>query len=147
MKRLSLNRNKTGKKQNDSQQQPRKISSFFFKTPDQASKKDEEGDDMIENTPEAVVAQPGDAEVSKKRKLFKLKAHSSKVGNLFGASTTSLISGNLDKKASKIQDQFVDSSDILFSEVECIILIQTGTVQVNNYEIVVKFVHISHNLT
>ena len=32
------------------------------------------------------------------------------------------------KKASKIQDQFVDSSDILFSEVECIILIQTGTV-------------------
>ena len=62
----------------------------------------EEGDDMIENTPEAVVAQPGDAEVSKKRKLFKLKAHSSKVGNLFGASTTSLISGNLDKKASKI---------------------------------------------
>ena len=59
-------------------------------------------DDMIENTPEAVVAQPGDTEVSKKRKLFKLKAHSSKVGNLFGASTTSLISGNLDKKASKI---------------------------------------------
>ena len=107
MKRLSLNRNKTGKKQNDSQQQPRKISSFFFKTPDQASKKDEdklveEGNDMIENTPEAVVAQPVDAEVSKKRKLFKLKAHSSKVGNLFGASTTSLISGNLDKKASKI---------------------------------------------
>ena len=82
MKRLSLNRNKTGKKQNDSQQQPRKISSFFFKTPDQASKKDEEGDDMIENTPEAVVAQPGDAEVSKKRKLFKLKAHSSKVGDI-----------------------------------------------------------------
>ena len=112
MKRLSLNRNKTSKKQDESQPQHRKISSFFFKTPDQAPKTpdqkskqvlNEEEEDMIENTPEPVIApHPGDAEVSKKRKLFKLKTHASKTSNLFGTSTTSLISGNLDKKVSKV---------------------------------------------
>ena len=130
MKKLSLNRNKTSKKQNESQpKQQSKISSFFvFKTPEQAAKKEEdEANDMIENTPEAE-----EEVINKKRKLFKLKKHGSRVGGLLGLmteqlasrsdvldhlpkttttttgglfakSTTSLIAaGNLDKKATKV---------------------------------------------
>ena len=101
MKKLSLNRNKTSKKQNESQpKQQSKISSFFvFKTPEQAAKKEEdEANDMIENTPEAE-----EEVINKKRKLFKLKKHGSRVGGLFAKSTTSLIAaGNLDKKATKV---------------------------------------------
>ena len=99
MKRLSLNRN--GNKNSNSGQQ-HKISSFFssknpvFKTPEVTAKKrdleDEHDKDVVEGTPESE---------SKKRRLFKMKKRSSKLG-LFMASTTSLISGNLDKKATKV---------------------------------------------
>ena len=99
MKKLSLNRKKNSKTQNESQsQQQPKISSFLnvFKTPEQAAKK-EEANDMIENTPEAE-----EEVVNKKRKLFKRNLHGSRVGRLFANSTTSLIAGNLDKKATKV---------------------------------------------
>ena len=100
MKRLSLNRN-GNKNANNGQQQ--KISNFFssknpvFRTPEvSAKKRDHEDDyhdkDVVEGTPESD---------TKKRRLFKMKKRSSKLG-LFMASTTSLISGNLDKKASKV---------------------------------------------
>ena len=90
MKRLSLHRGSSKKGHGDRQQQ-QKISSFFtanvFKTPEVANKREHnEGNDdkdMIESTPESE---------SKKRKLFKLKKRSSKLG-LLVASTTSLIAG------------------------------------------------------
>lgn len=105
MKRLSLNRSK--KQQNASQNSAgqAKISSFFdvFKTPE--SKKENalkavvNEDVIIENTPE----KKDDNALMKKRKLFKLKKQTSKVGAaLFGSSTASLISGNLDTKATKV---------------------------------------------
>ena len=95
MKRLSLNRNKDrNKKQNESQHQS-KISSFFGLKSPEPSKKDV-ADDMIENTPD-ITATVEDGAVNKKRKLFKLKKHGSKATNLFAASTTSLIAGNLNR--------------------------------------------------
>ena len=103
MKRLSLNRNGTKNGGNSGQQQ--KISSFFssknpvFRTPEvsAAKKRDHEDTDhhdkdVVEGTPESE---------TKKRRLFKMKKRSSKL-SLFMASTTSLISGNLDKKATKV---------------------------------------------
>lgn len=97
MKRLSLNRNK---KDGPKQPQQQKISSFFdaFRTPEakKADKKDDKKDnEIIENTP------PAPEENLKRRKLFKLKKQTSKVG-LFVASTTSLLGGNLDRKATKV---------------------------------------------
>ena len=82
MKKLSLNRHKKSNEQT-------KISNFFdvFKTPE-AQKVHVK--DMIENTPEE----------NRKSKLSRLRKQSSK---LFGtASTTSLISGNLDKKVTTV---------------------------------------------
>ena len=87
MKRLSLNRHK--KSSNDDKQA--KISNFFFKSPEPAPIKE----DVIPKTPE-------DENFAKKRKLFKLKKHTSKVAFFGGASTTSVVAGNLDTKASKV---------------------------------------------
>lgn len=106
MKRLSLSRNKKSHpKKEDRQQQ--KISSFFgggganvFKTPEVVKNRDENRQadkDFIEGTPES----SSDENTKKKRRLFKLKKRSSKLG-LLVASTTSLIAGNLDKKATKV---------------------------------------------
>ena len=120
MKRLSLNRSKKSAPKEDRQQQ--KISSFFsgrassnaapsdvFKTPEtvKGSKKgqdDHEDKDIIEGTPE-----------EKKRKLFKLKKRSSKLG-LLVASTTSLLAGNLDKKATKVHSPPKDKKRCLSPE-------------------------------
>ena len=107
MKRLSLSRNKKAHPKEDRQQQ--KISSFFgsganvFKTPETVVKRRDENreaadKDFIEGTPEGSSV---DDNTKKKRRLFKLKKRSSKLG-LLVASTTSLIAGNLDKKATKI---------------------------------------------
>ena len=107
MKRLSLSRNKKSHPKEDRQQQ--KISSFFgggganvFKTPEVVKNRDENRQaqadkDFIEGTPES----SSDENTKKKRRLFKLKKRSSKLG-LLVASTTSLIAGNLDKKATKV---------------------------------------------
>ena len=52
--------------------------------------------ELIENTPE------NETELAtKKRRLFKLKKQTSKVGRLF-SSTTSVVSGNLEKKATEV---------------------------------------------
>ena len=82
------------------QQKHDKISSFFgLKSPEPP--KEDVGDDMIENSPEvAVSAEEGG--ISKKRKLFKLKKNCSKARDLFAASTTSLIAGNLNRQATKV---------------------------------------------
>ena len=91
MKKLSLNR-KHKKPHDDEPPHQRKISSFFekFKTPETPKENDAE---YVANTPEA--------HETKKRKLSKLRKQSSKL--FFGtSSTTSLISGNLEKKPTKI---------------------------------------------
>jgi hypothetical protein len=72
--------------------------SSLFKTPE--AKKEVIDEELIENTPENNEERDGQA-ATKKRKLFKLKKRSSKLG-LFVASTTSLISGNLSKQPSKV---------------------------------------------
>ena len=92
--------------ENDNNKQT-KISSFFgkpslnnqeiFKTPDPV-KKVHEDKNVIEQS-------PNDSDlVSKKgRRLFGLKQQTSKVGKLFtNASTSSLLSGNLEKKATVV---------------------------------------------
>ena len=95
--------------ENDNKQQT-KISSFFgkpslsnqevFKTPDPIIKKVHEDKNEIEQSPN-----DSDDFVSKKepRRLFGLKQQTSKVGKLFtNASTSSLLSGNLEKKATVV---------------------------------------------
>lgn len=106
MKRLSRNKKKPESvpAPSDSSGQM-KISSFFsskpakvteaFKTPEVAAKPDLE---MIDKTPES---DQEAAVAAKRRKLFRLKQRSSKIGQ-FVASTTSLISGNLDKRATRV---------------------------------------------
>ena len=88
--------------ENDNKQT--KISSFFgkpnqeiFKTPD--PKKVLEDKNVIEQSPN-----DSDLVSKKARRLFGLKQQTSKVGKLFtNASTSSLLSGNLEKKATIVQ--------------------------------------------
>ena len=89
--------------ENDNKQT--KISSFFgkpnqeiFKTPDPV-KKVLEDKNVIEQSPN-----DSDLVSKKARRLFGLKQQTSKVGKLFtNASTSSLLSGNLEKKATIVQ--------------------------------------------
>ena len=70
-----------------------------FKTPEPVKKitQNNADNELIENTPE------NETEIAtKKRRLFKLKKQTSKVGRLF-SSTTSVVSGNLEKKATEVQ--------------------------------------------
>ena len=118
MKRLSRNFKKKSSttslnaaEENASNGGQTKISSFFtkpsllasiatnsksFKTPEPV-KKPVKDDEIIEKTPES------DADgFARKRRLFKLKKQTSKVGRLF-SSTTSMVSGNLSKTATEVQ--------------------------------------------
>ena len=120
MKRLSRNFKKKSSttslkaaEENASNSGQTKISSFFtkpgllssiatnsqspgFKTPEPV-KKPVKDDEIIEKTPES------DADgFARKRRLFKLKKQTSKVGRLF-SSTTSMVSGNLSKTATEVQ--------------------------------------------
>ena len=96
--------------ENDNNKQQTKISSFFgkpslsnqevFKTPDPIIKKVHEDKNVIDQSPN-----DSNDLVSKNkgRRLFGLKQQTSKVGKLFtNASTSSLLSGNLEKKATVV---------------------------------------------